>query len=109
MHSTSAVGYARGCNLLNCVDCVEACYAEWNPPPLPPYRKPEVLSFAALPLNSLTRLLDLDVASCAVIELNEDDRTVGIAAAGLREAEVISVAIADAGVLTGRERLLSIR
>lgn len=80
-----------------------------KPPPLPPYRKPEVLSFAALPLNSLTRLLDLDVASCAVIELNEDDRTVGIAAAGLREAEVISVAIADAGVLTGRERLLSIR
>lgn len=64
---------------------------------------------AALALNSLTRLLDLYMARCAVIELNEDDRSIGIAAAGLRKAEVLSVAIPDAGVPTGRERLLSIR
>lgn len=67
-----------------------------------------MFSLIALALNSLTRLLDLDVASCAVIELNEDDRTVGIAAAGLREAEVISVAIADAGVSPRFEGPLSI-
>ena len=79
-----------------------------KPPPLPPHRKPEVLSSAALPLNSLTRLLDLDVASCAVIELNEDDRSVGIAGARLRETEVLSVAIADAGVSPRFEGPLSI-
>jgi hypothetical protein len=67
-----------------------------KPPPLPPYRKPEVFSFAALPLNSLTRLLDLYMARCSVIELNKNNRSIGIAATGLRESEVFSVAVSDA-------------
>jgi hypothetical protein len=49
------------------------------------------------------------MARCSIIELNEDERSIGIAAARLREAEVFSVAIPDAGVLTRRECLLPIR
>lgn len=67
-----------------------------------------MFSLVELPLNSLARLLNLNMARCTVIELNEDDRSVGIAGARLRETEVLSVAIADAGVSARFEGPLSI-